>query len=217
MMEFNFSKILIMSNRPAYIEVLLISMVLMTGFTACQQRSVDIQHLGETGSDEDIYMTVLQYCANATSETAISEGRIVFEAGPVKKLLLLDSTRLVPKEIVQSLNAFVDDTTLVKDFAKQSQVKTGINEGWSRQIQLRKFPRQTFTRFLQLNQGNGFMELYKKFPGISGIVEFSSIGYNASKDQALVEICYYKSPQESFAIIYLLNKKDAKWIIADKQ
>ncbi len=189
----------------------------LIGLTACQQSPKGNPDSSENSTDAEIYEAVLIHCAEADSSIALAEGKIVFEEGPVKKLLLLDSTLVVPMEKLKALKSLVHDSTLLTDFYKQSQVKSEMNEGWSKQVQLRKFPRQTFDRFLQLNLGNGFMELYKKFPGISGIVEFSKVGYNSAKDQALVEICYYKSPEESFSVFYVLKKAKNKWLIFDKQ
>lgn len=189
----------------------------LIGLTACQQNPAWTLSSSENPTDAEIYEAVLIHCTEADSAIALDKGKIAFEEGPVKKLLLLDSTLVVPIEKLKALESLVHDSTLLRDFYLQSQVKSEMIEGWSKQIQLRKFPRQTFDRFLELNLGNGFMELYKKFPGISGIVEFSKVGYNSAKDQALVEIRYYKSPEKSFTIFYFLKKKDTKWVVADKQ
>jgi hypothetical protein len=206
-----------MSIRRLNSIALFMALSFLIGITACHHSPKGNLSSSDNLTDAEIYEAVLIHCAEADSAISLSEGKIVFEEGPVKKLLLLDSTLVVPMEKLKALESMVNDSTLLSDFYKKSQVKAEMKEGWSHEIQLRRFPRQTFDRFLKLNMGNGFMELYKKFPGISGIVEFSKVGYNSVIDQALVEISYYKSPEESFRVFYLLKKAENKWLIVDQQ
>jgi len=104
-----------------------------------------------------------------------------------------------------------------QDAGKQNQSKWGLDTCFQGvRVRLQKFSGSTFDQFLQLDRNNGFIEVYKKYPGVSGIVEFSGITYSSDKSRAFVEICYYRSPNSSFGIFFLLDFKQGKWNIPDK-
>jgi hypothetical protein len=167
--------------------------------------------------DYQIYAVVIKSCAqlpeDSTKDKDSLRPLITFSKGPVKRLLLIDSSRLVPAGKIIELSTMTDDSSLVNHFAKMNQSRKPIQTEIEVPVSFRKFSGQTFNNFLKLNSDNGFMEVYKKYPGISGVLEFSNIGYNAAHDKALVEICYYRTPTSSWGVFYLFEFRQGNWVI----
>jgi hypothetical protein len=54
---------------------------------------------------------------------------------------------------------------------------------------------------------------YKKYPNSNGMIDFTRVGFNADKSQAIVEFGhYYASLGANGSLVYLV-KEDNKWVI----
>jgi hypothetical protein len=63
---------------------------------------------------------------------------------------------------------------------------------------------------------NGWQAFYAKYPDAQGIHELSRVGFNASRNQALVYVGFTSASLGGEGKYYLLKKADSKWII-DKE
>lgn len=59
----------------------------------------------------------------------------------------------------------------------------------------------------------GWDEFYAKFPEANGILNFSSIGYNNSKTQALLEMTRYCGSLCGYVDVVYLEKENGIWVI----
>ncbi len=194
---------------------------LLICLSSCNNTESGRRNSNEDVTDSNIYSAVLSELlvpgnASASGPDSLNSARIPIK-NPKRTLLLLDSTRTCTVEKIKELKHQLTDTLLFSNFENQNQSKRGLNTNIPGvPVRLQKFSGSTFDQFLKLDRNNGFMEVYKKYPGVSGIVGFSGIAYSNNKSRAFVEIFYYQSPTSSFGMFFLLNFEEGKWIITDK-
>ena len=59
-------------------------------------------------------------------------------------------------------------------------------------------------------------EINNLYPNRFGIVNFSRIGFNKDKTQAIVDIGFLQSGLSGFGMLILFEKKNDKWIVTKK-
>jgi hypothetical protein len=197
----------------------LLPIILLVCLVSCQRAAPVANSHRPDATDYKIYTVVLGnllVLENDISSVKDSSNQpIITIKNPKRTLLLIDSTRTIPSDRIIQLKTYLTD--VFSNLAKQNALKSMIDTCFGLPIRLHTFAGSTFRQFLQLDRNNGFMEIYKKFPGVSGIVEFSRIAYNADKQKAFVEICFYESPEYSFGLFTWLSNKDGVWIITDNK
>jgi hypothetical protein len=198
----------------------LLLLFIIACLASCTRNHQEFKDCSLNSVDYTIYSRVLGsllVTGNGSSQsTDSSVSRFIAVSDPKSKLLLIDSTRSFSGDDLIKLQNFMTDSILFANFRKQNLTKCSIDTTLGVGIRFRKFPRTRFDELLKLNLNNGFMEIYKKYPAVSGIVEFSKIGYNPDWSKALVEICYYQSPEYSFGVFYQLELIKGEWLIKDK-
>lgn len=60
----------------------------------------------------------------------------------------------------------------------------------------------------------GWDKFYQKYPKTNGLIYFSSVGFNYSKDEALVGVAYQCHNCYNYGKYYSLKKISGKWIIS---
>lgn len=91
--------------------------------------------------------------------------------------------------------------SLLENFNKLENVKLDINS-----INKASFNNLIFFSSFDLN-------IYQENPQIQYFLSFSDILFNKEKDKAILELSYSSSKLSGKRILYLLVKKDNKWII----
>jgi hypothetical protein len=199
----------------------LLPIILLVCMSSCHRTAPIASSHNPDATDYKIYSVVLDNLLvlenDLSSRKDTLNQPIITIKNPKRTLLLIDSTRTTPSDEMIKLKPYFTDSLLFLNFAKQNELKCRIDTCFGLSIRLHTFSGSTFKQFLQLDRNNGFMEIYKKFPGVSGIVEFSGIAYNFDKKMAFVEICFYRSPAYSFGLFVWLSFKDGEWIIMNKK
>lgn len=58
---------------------------------------------------------------------------------------------------------------------------------------------------------DGWAQFYKRYPGSSGIVAFSQVGFNLKRDQALVWSVHQNGLVEGTGVFFVLSKNNGVW------
>jgi len=133
--------------------------------------------------------------------------RVIVIKNPKRNLLLIDSSRIV---LAKTNSIFLNaDFLLALNFKIENSFSCKIDSGFHQSI---KF----YPIHPSINKGkHRYEDLYSKYKDAAGIVAFSKIGYSANRTKALVEICFYNSPLNSFGLFAWLELKKGEWVVVE--
>jgi len=210
-----------MDNSGAFRLRISISALLVSSLVGCISSASDRKYSVLDTTDYKIYSILLDTYVIPQIDSSINKDASNRNAGLPqnlkRNLMVVDSTKTYNDDVLKKLMSFTTDSILFGDFKKQNKLKCSIDTCFGLPIRFHKFSRSEFDRFLKLHANNGYLEIYKKHPDVVGIVELSKIGYTTDRNKALVEICFYQAPLNSFGLFVWLEHKNGNWIILNKR
>lgn len=101
---------------------------------------------------------------------------------------------------------------LQNDFATNNQARYRIEKRFDLPVKTILLDQAEIDRLI----GNGeWIEFLKTYPG-HGVIEFSRVGFNLRKDQALVYAASQGGPKSGSGFLILLSKRNNGWVIDQK-
>jgi len=145
---------------------------------------------------------------------------VFFAENPDVTLLLQDtgadssmsSSEEVMDYIKSGLSAISDETIndYLKNNKQDSQLPASMNVGVEYQL-------LSADEFAEISSQSDWGNVLKeKYPGSDGYMFFSRVGFNNAHDQALIYVGRVYGPLNGEASYYLMEKKDAKWMIVNQ-
>ncbi|MDO9510404.1 MAG: hypothetical protein Q7J34_01480 [Bacteroidales bacterium] len=107
------------------------------------------------------------------------------------------------------------DTTIFANFIERNDSAYQLAYGFSGLIKPITLISEEETDFFFNNPSinKSWETFYKKYPNSNGMIDFTRVGFNADKSQAIVEFGhYYASLGANGSLVYLV-KEDNKWVI----
>ena len=155
---------------------------------------------------------------NNSDEQAVYS--VFFAENPDVTLLLqdtgADSSMTSPEEVMDFIKSglpAVSDETIndyLKNNKQDSQLSASMNVGAEYQL-------LSADEFAEISSQSDWGNVLKeKYPDSNGYMFFSRVGFNNAHDQALIYVGRVYGPLAGEASYYLLEKKDAKWMIVNQ-
>jgi len=195
----------------------LLSLIILFLFISCNSVLTTKNQCNLDSVDYKIYSMLLdKYVLPEIDSTMSFDGKnekISYIKNPRRNLLLIDSTRTYEKEDKEQFKYLTSDSSLFKSFVERNISKCKLDSNFNNSIKMYKISRNSFDKYLSHNLISGYTDIYRVYKDVTGIVEFSKIGYNADRTKALVEICLYRTPKNSFGLFIWLKFENGKWII----
>jgi hypothetical protein len=195
-----------------YSYILIIFFVL---FTSCNLKSRNQEQCNLDSVDYKIYSILLDKYVIHEIDSTLEFVEKTEEIHPIKNprrnLLLIDSTKTYNSNVNEPF--LKSDSLLFESFKKQNSFKCKLDTSFYKSLNFHGISDFTFRNSLRKDIIKGYNDLYDKYKDVTGIVEFSKVGYNYRKTKALVEICLYRTPKNSFGLFVWLEFISGKWKI----
>ena len=195
----------------------LLSLIILLLLASCKSVLTTENQCNLDSVDYKIYSMLLDKYVLPEIDSTMSfdekNEKISYIKNPRRNLLLIDSTRIYGKEDKESFSYLASDSSLLNSFIKRNINKCILDSHFNNSIKLYRISRNSFDKYLSHNLISGYTDIYRVYKDVTGIVEFSKIGYNADRTKALVEICLYRTPKNSFGLFIWLKFENGKWII----
>lgn len=162
---------------------------------------VDRHHEPCTPEDEAVFTLLIESAESNKQDTR--HPRLLLNLATGKSVTAADQwSHLPPKqrpsfETIASFNELVGHSCSIA----QPPNSGGI---------LRLISQDELAPLFQAGVAAGWKAFYKKYPGFDGYTEFSAVGYNPKRDEALVHIEGHCAPLCSVGSIALLRKKNTE-------
>ncbi len=105
---------------------------------------------------------------------------------------------------------------MFESFVEKSKLKCSLDSNINKSVVLYKISQSDFLSYFKTDIYKGYKELYEKYKDVTGIIEFSRIGYNQDRTSALAEICFYEAPLNSFGLFVWLKYENGKWTVVEE-
>ena len=155
---------------------------------------------------------------NSSDEQAVYS--VFFAENPDITLLLqdarTDSSMTSPEEVMNFIKSGLPEASdeTINDYLKNNKQDSQLPASMDVGVEYQLLSADEFAEISsQSDWGNVLKE---KYPGSNGYMFFSRVGFNNAHDQALIYVGRVYGPLNGEASYYLLEKKDAKWMIVNQ-
>jgi hypothetical protein len=195
----------------------LLSLIILFLLVSCKSVLTTENPCNLDSVDYSIYSMLLDKYVQPEIDSTMSfdekNDKIIYVKNPRHSLLLIDSTKTFEKADKEQFKFLTSDSSLFKSFVERNISKCKLDSNFNSSIKMYKISRNSFDKYLSHDLDSGYTDIYKEYKEVTGIVEFSKIGYNADRTKALVEICLYRTPKNSFGLFIWLKFENGKWIV----
>lgn len=191
--------------------------ILLVFCVSCNHEKSQQKQCNLDSVDYKIYSILLDKYVIPEIDSTITldekNGKLISIKNPRRNLLLIDSTTLYTTNRKEPY--LIGDSLLFDDFKKRNSFKCRLDTALNKSMKFYRISGFIFDTCLRKNSFKCYDEIYNRYKDVTGIVEFSKIGYNANKTKALVEICLYRGAKNSYGLFVWLEFNNGNWNIIE--